>query len=314
MSPTPLPRHPKRPSVSITIGADEGIGMRRILGALLLLAPLALPLSAADAAKPKCFGETATIIGTSKGEPLYGTDKRDVIWGGKGRDHLFGRGGSDLLCGGDGNDVIDGFAGNDKADGGAGSDHITGHGGADKIFGGPGDDENLWGEGGDDIIKGGTGFDSASGDAGIDGCFAEQIDCEADISADTQDAPQPVEASVDDTPYEHEATFENLGPGDARQVNIIIQVSGASAPGPDTTEYQIGLAAPVECDFSAQCIVPGLRKGKTVTVRSTFMVHCSHASFDIVYGQQDTEDDHVPGNNGATGSVPVTYHPGCNET
>jgi hypothetical protein len=117
--------------------------------AALLVTTLAVP---ATAAKPKCAGKTATIVGTAKGEVLTGTRKNDVI---------VARGGHDIIRGGGGNDTICGGAGHDKLVGGGGHDLMFGQTGRDKLFGGPGRDRLL----------GGPSNDSLNGGTGNDACF-----------------------------------------------------------------------------------------------------------------------------------------------
>ena len=58
---------------------------------------------------PKCFGETATIVGTEGNDVLTGTDDDDVIVGLGGDDTINGGPeglATDALCGGEGNDTI----------------------------------------------------------------------------------------------------------------------------------------------------------------------------------------------------------------
>lgn len=88
---------------------------------------------------PKCFGRTATIVGTGKSETLRGTRGRDVIVGKGGNDRLVGKRGNDLMCGGRGSDFLIGDVGNDRMSAGAGSE------------------EALWGGPGNDFLDGGPG-------------------------------------------------------------------------------------------------------------------------------------------------------------
>lgn len=90
---------------------------------------IALPASAARA---KCFGRVATIVGTNGDDELIGTRGRDVIAARGGVDFIDGRGGRDLICAGSGEaDFV--FAG-------PGHDRIAGGRGFDAIFPGPGND------------------------------------------------------------------------------------------------------------------------------------------------------------------------------
>jgi hypothetical protein len=98
---------------------------------------------------PRCQGEQATIVGTSRAESIHGTPHPDVIVALGGDDVVFGRGANDVVCGG------------------AGADRLLGGSGADILAGDDGDDD-LLGGGGSDSLSGGDGADSLTGDAGID--------------------------------------------------------------------------------------------------------------------------------------------------
>lgn len=162
----------------------------------------------ATAATPTCFGEPATITGSSTRESVvHGTDGPDVIVA-EGEVHAGG--GDDLVCGavivhgGDGNDRIrfvgadgvegelSGGAGRDEliwrsptwADliGGPGADTLkagraaqllSGEGGSDRLFGGPGADM-LNGFTGADRLHGGDGNDDLSGRGGDDRVFGDE--------------------------------------------------------------------------------------------------------------------------------------------
>jgi Ca2+-binding RTX toxin-like protein len=130
---------------------------RRVLGVVSiacgLVAALLLPAPAGAARRPRCFGERATIVGTSGADRIRGTRGRDVIVGRAGNDTILGRGGNDLICGGKGNDAISGGRGNDRIAGGAG---------ADLLVGGPGSDR-LVGKAGFDALQGGPGKDFLDG-------------------------------------------------------------------------------------------------------------------------------------------------------
>ncbi|WGX97119.1 calcium-binding protein [Nocardioides sp. L-11A] len=173
--------------------------MRRHLLPVLALA-LALPASvgisaSAEAAKPRCGGAKATIVGTNKADRIKGTKKRDVIVARGGNDRIKGLGGNDVICGGGGNDTIDGGAGQDWVHGGAGRDLIAlgpGNGGigygdagddtmatgapGQALYGGEGNDllKTSWpvtlvnGEGGDDTLIGGPDADQLNGGDGND--------------------------------------------------------------------------------------------------------------------------------------------------
>lgn len=119
--------------------------MARVIVFALIAALLAIPgvSSTAMAAKPRCDGQKATMVGTAKSQVMQGTPRRDVIVAKGGSDRIFSGGGDDVICAGTGNDLID--AGNGK----------------DRVFGGSGND----------TLKGGPGKDLLDGDDGRDGCY-----------------------------------------------------------------------------------------------------------------------------------------------
>ena len=93
--------------------------------AFVALAATILPVSAAQAAAPMCFGEPATIVGTPGDDnglnTIIGTDGDDVIAALGGDDAVWGLDGNDKICGGGGSELqLDGGDGNDRIDGGAG--------------------------------------------------------------------------------------------------------------------------------------------------------------------------------------------------
>ncbi|HXR31075.1 MAG TPA: hypothetical protein VN752_08050 [Solirubrobacterales bacterium] len=98
----------------------------------------------------KCNGLPATIVGTSRSEPLRGTPKRDVIAAGAGDDRVQSLGGKDVVCGEGGRDQLGGGADADILLGGPGKDILKGAGGKDRLLGGPGSD----------LLLGGPGLDS----------------------------------------------------------------------------------------------------------------------------------------------------------
>jgi Ca2+-binding RTX toxin-like protein len=100
---------------------------------LLVIGILAVP---ASAAVPRCFGQTATIVGTAGDDRLRGTPGRDVIVGRGGSDVIRGLAGNDLLCGGGGDDVVVGSDGRDRLDGGGGADGLQPGAGNDVVRGG----------------------------------------------------------------------------------------------------------------------------------------------------------------------------------
>jgi Ca2+-binding RTX toxin-like protein len=121
---------------------DKRVGV--VVTAALCLSILAFA-PAAQAARPKCFGKRATILGSQRNDRLRGTPKADVIVGRGGDDVITGRDGRDLLCGGKGSDLLRGRRGNDKLKSGRANDGNSGGAGNDVINGGPGRfDDARW--------------------------------------------------------------------------------------------------------------------------------------------------------------------------
>lgn len=99
---------------------------------------MALP---ADAARAKCFGRIATIVGTNGDDELIGTRGSDVIAARGGIDFIDGREGRDLICAGSGEaDFVFAGPGHDRIAGGRGFDVIFPGPGNDFVDGGPGED------------------------------------------------------------------------------------------------------------------------------------------------------------------------------
>jgi Ca2+-binding RTX toxin-like protein len=73
-----------------------------VSAALIVLFAGMLP--EAFAARLRCHGKQATVVGTARADRLRGTSIRDVIVARAGDDRIDGRGGADLICGGRGND------------------------------------------------------------------------------------------------------------------------------------------------------------------------------------------------------------------
>jgi hypothetical protein len=132
-----------------------------------LLAPLAMAPVTANAGRPSCLGEPATIVGTSRNDSIQGTDGPDVIVAGAGRDVIRAGRGDDLVCGQDGGDLLDGGGGADQLDGGVGADLVDGGSGGDLLIGGVGGDWVSGGRG-DDVARGGAGDDRMAGGPGDD--------------------------------------------------------------------------------------------------------------------------------------------------
>jgi Ca2+-binding RTX toxin-like protein len=103
---------------------------------LVLGSLLAFPESAW--ARPTCFGQRATIVGTAGNNRIRGTRRADVILAKGGADRVWPGRGNDRICGGDGTDRLHGTPGSDKVDGGTGADQVAGGAGNDLLAGGPG--------------------------------------------------------------------------------------------------------------------------------------------------------------------------------
>ena len=156
--------------------------------ALSLVVSLAMALTDAQAA-PRCFGKSATIVGSAGKDEILGTNQRDVIVGRGGNDTIFARDGDDLVCAGGGNDFVDGQGGRDRLKGNGGDDTLADRGGKgpfnllqgnsgsdfllgsnfeDKLVGGGGGVDVLRGRDRDDRLFGGGGFDALIGEGGND--------------------------------------------------------------------------------------------------------------------------------------------------
>src|SRR4051794_25788611 len=77
--------------------------------------------SSAHHAKPKCFGQAATIMGNGH---VTGTNGNDVIITGSGNDFIEAKAGADRVCTRGGNDVVTGEDGADRINTGAGDDEV----------------------------------------------------------------------------------------------------------------------------------------------------------------------------------------------
>jgi sugar lactone lactonase YvrE len=81
---------------------------------------------------PTCEGQTATMPGTTRGDPIKGSRFGDVIAGIGGKDAIRGKAGNDRLCGGKGNDRITDDTGRNKIDCGPGHHDVAITNGASK--------------------------------------------------------------------------------------------------------------------------------------------------------------------------------------
>jgi len=144
-----------------------GGGLRRLAGAIVVLAGLVLVFSAPlEAKRPSCAGKRATIV--SDDRAIHGTRGPDVILAGRKANVIDGARGNDTICGGAGRDRIDGGRGKDTIDGKRGNDFVTGGRGSDDLRGGAGRDR-VRGDSGNDSVRGGPGArDDIDGDMGDD--------------------------------------------------------------------------------------------------------------------------------------------------
>ncbi|HWC31806.1 MAG TPA: calcium-binding protein [Actinomycetota bacterium] len=142
-----------------------------VIAATSVVAWIVLSPGAAGAARPKCKGKRATIVGTNRSERIVGTPRRDVIVAKGGRDVILARNRADLICAGPGNDFVRAGGGNDAVYGQLGADILAGDAGADVIAGAAGA-ELLYGGDGNDTMRAGTGASSVMyGNRGNDRMF-----------------------------------------------------------------------------------------------------------------------------------------------
>ena len=164
------------------------------VAAVLALVGSLMLTPAAHAARPKCFGKRATIVGTNGRDRLRGTPRADVIVAKGGNDRISGRGGNDRICAGGGRDRVAAGGGADRVAAGSGRDVVLGGGGGDRIFLEGGAEEAGFGGGGNDVIDLGPGiFQFGAGQTGDDTIIG--FEPEAGPSLDFTgyfDAPGPV--------------------------------------------------------------------------------------------------------------------------
>lgn len=124
----------------------------------------------------ECYGQPATILGTSGDDVITGTSGDDVIVTFGGNDHVVGAEGFDRICLGPGDDSAFGGKRGDRIDGGLGNDVLRGNKGNDILKGGPGADlvigndnaDTLYGGSGMDTVQGGPARDTIFGGDGAD--------------------------------------------------------------------------------------------------------------------------------------------------
>lgn len=134
---------------------------QRVLTGVAIAAALVLGafLVPSSAERPKCMGESATIVGTAGSERLVGTNTKDVIVARGGHDYILGKAARDLICAGSGRDHIDAGEGRDRVAAGGGNDHLVGGSRTELLNGGGGDDVFFTRSGRGGTIEGGEGSD-----------------------------------------------------------------------------------------------------------------------------------------------------------
>lgn len=148
----------------------RSLSLISLAAVLVALVGLIAASSGSARAKPKCFGQTATIVGSSGADHLSGTPHDDVIVGLGGNDtigtsNVKKNHGNDLICGGNGSDKIQGDPDKEKISGGPDNDIIAAGNGNDLVVGdnaNPNGDES--GSTGNDALAGSGGADFMVGD------------------------------------------------------------------------------------------------------------------------------------------------------
>lgn len=210
---------------------------RLLVLALFLASPFLLWLTGAHAAEPRCFGRSATIEATQRGDRIVGTSGDDVIVGSRGHDEILGRGGNDLICGSDGDDVIRGGQGHDRIRGGQGDDVIRGGRGSDVALGGQGDDV-IRGALGDDVIRGGSGRDGINGGRGNDRCSSGSGNDPPTIACEGgSDPSNAAPVADDDGPF---GVDEDGGPLLETSPGVLDGDTDADGPPPLTAVLETG--------------------------------------------------------------------------
>jgi Ca2+-binding RTX toxin-like protein len=191
------------------------------------LTVLGTTLASAQSARPRCFGQPATIVGTPGNDTLEGGDGRDVIAGLGGNDNISGGDGADLICGQRGNDeLLYGGDGGDRVSGGRGNDVVAGEFpesddfGEDVLFGNAGHDgliggsrnDTLWGGAGDDTLEGDYGNDAMTGGPGSDTVVFPWECGTADLRAGTASGPEGPADTLRDVENLEGPDFNNFSP------------------------------------------------------------------------------------------------------
>lgn len=239
------------------------------VGVILLLGALLAP---ADAARPRCGGKRATIVGTARADEIVGTSGTDVIVARGGADTIRSRGGSDLICAGDGRDRVWAGGGRDQVNGGAGRDQVNGGAGRDRVNGGP----------------------------GIDTCRLSEVltSCEADLNVDVQgpvdDQGEPATVTNNETAN---WTFDYLNNGPSPAPGTTLTISFA----PRLTVMAMDPRCVEDPDDSVICRLGKVNaqgSGEVVISAATPSV-CDHPltdTFEVSAAIEASTRDHVPDN------------------
>ena len=245
-----------------------------------------------------CFGQRATILGTSGSDDLSGTGHADVILGFGGDDELDGGGGSDILCGGGGEDELSGRGGGDRLNGGRDDDAIAGGSGPDQLKGRGGDDA-LGGGGGNDKLGGGHGNDACDGGPGTD----RTRTCETDEDDEGGGGdPNRAPLASDDTDSTDEATAKSIpvlaNDTDADGDTLTVQSVGGSPTGAVTIT-----AGGTAINYDPNGQLESLAAGATETVSFTYEITDGNDGTDaatVAITVNGTEDGPLAVNDSAT--------------
>lgn len=214
----------------------------------MLTASLVVAGPAAAAKRPKCFGQTATIIGTNGVDSIRGTNRADVIVAKGGDDEIVGRGGNDRICAGEGVDRVSAGGGADVVSGATGFNTLNGDGGNDRLVGGP-EIDFIFGGPGNDTVTGGDGQDSLDYRSSTAGVVVDLAAGTSSGTADGNDTASSFERvlgsdfqdDITGSPA-NETFFPNGGDDDVDGGGGLDLVSYVLAPGPVDVDLQSGSA------------------------------------------------------------------------
>jgi Ca2+-binding RTX toxin-like protein len=250
--------------------------LARVIAFALIAALLAIPAvsSTAMAAKPRCDGQKATMVGTAKSQVMQGTPRRDVIVAKGGSDRIFSGGGDDVICAGTGNDLID-----------AGS-------GKDRVFGGSGND----------TLKGGPGRDLLDGDDGRDGCYPSAggdrvVGCEESDLSVSIIGPASV---TGDAPIAFTVRVKNIGSKRSGPTELLLT--------------QVATAAICGFDHSGSSALESVWPGAYVDADFTIASGCSiqaggDSHLDITAAVESLNPDDDPTNDQVSARIGITSTP-----